>query len=46
MAKAVAPFAGAWIEISLYGFGNGIQAVAPFAGAWIEILRKYCLDTS
>ena len=36
---AVAPFAGAWIEIetcrAMYGRGD----VAPFAGAWIEIHR-------
>ena len=34
---AVAPFAGAWIEIA---DGRAIPAhaeVAPFAGAWIEI---------
>ena len=38
--RGVAPFAGAWIEIT-----NGCKAVqdkivAPFAGAWIEIV--YC----
>lgn len=34
---AVAPFAGAWIEISwnTHDLGNG--GVAPSAGAWIEI---------
>jgi len=38
---AVAPYAGAWIEISGVGIcgssGMGV-AVAPYAGAWIEIL--------
>ena len=35
---AVAPFAGAWIEISwnTHDLGNG--GVAPSAGAWIEIM--------
>ena len=36
----VAPYAGAWIEIS--GVPNGILfiCVAPYAGAWIEILKS------
>ena len=35
---AVAPFAGAWIEIFLSGFCfSNASTVAPFAGAWIEI---------
>ena len=35
--QKVAPFAGAWIEISTSSafFRSGL--VAPFAGAWIEI---------
>ena len=33
----VAPFAGAWIEISVEPSTVGEAAVAPFAGAWIEI---------
>ena len=33
----VAPFAGAWIEISDSYPNAGVQDVAPFAGAWIEI---------
>ena len=33
----VAPFTGAWIEISGLGCGLGGKAVAPFTGAWIEI---------
>ena len=34
---AVAPFAGAWIEISEHQNGYSEISVAPFAGAWIEI---------
>ena len=35
---AVAPLAGAWIEISeRRGYTQG-EVVAPLAGAWIEIL--------
>ncbi len=34
----VAPFAGAWIEISIFAFARVIVLVAPFAGAWIEML--------
>ncbi len=33
----VAPFAGAWIEILLFGGKLFVAVVAPFAGAWIEI---------
>ena len=34
----VAPFAGAWIEITETGYQKTyISKVAPFAGAWIEI---------
>ena len=37
----VAPFAGAWIEISVMGRGMlKLVAVAPFAGAWIEIMGE------
>ena len=35
--SAVAPFAGAWIEIGMLGKQNNQGIVAPFAGAWIEI---------
>ena len=35
--KTVAPFAGAWIEISLIPSLKKYWIVAPFAGAWIEI---------
>ena len=34
----VAPFAGAWIEISWYAQFTIWESVAPFAGAWIEIM--------
>ena len=33
----VAPFAGAWIEISRTSTHCRTSSVAPFAGAWIEI---------
>ena len=37
----VAPFMGAWIEISLkFNPGNVELLVAPFMGAWIEIGEK------
>ena len=35
--QAVAPFVGAWIEISLIDEINGKDTVAPFVGAWIDI---------
>ena len=40
LINAVAPFAGAWIEI--FGFLPSIsfRNVAPFAGAWIEIFPQ------
>ena len=41
---AVAPRAGAWIEMTV---GRGIhyrKPVAPRAGAWIEILRHENVD--
>ena len=34
----VAPFVGAWIEISLYITKGRTPTVAPFVGAWIEML--------
>ena len=36
-AVAVAPFAGAWIEMVKETFKEDFETVAPFAGAWIEI---------
>ena len=38
--KLVAPFAGAWIEITCARLLAVIGMVAPFAGAWIEIISK------
>ena len=38
LINAVAPFAGAWIEIVVLYKDGGLDYVAPFAGAWIEIL--------
>ena len=37
LINAVAPFAGAWIEIVREGEQPFDREVAPFAGAWIEI---------
>ena len=34
---AVAPYAGAWIEILEWPWLSAEQWVAPYAGAWIEI---------
>ena len=42
---AVAPYAGAWIEIKVvHLFDFAIVHVAPYAGAWIEIV--YCSESS
>ena len=35
----VAPFAGAWIEITIGAAVKIKVIVAPFAGAWIEIIH-------
>ena len=40
--KAVAPFTGAWIEMSLRADSATIYTVAPFTGAWIEIRITPC----
>ena len=38
----VAPFVGAWIEISVLGLAwDEDDDVAPFVGAWIEIYLDY-----
>ena len=37
----VAPFAGAWIEITMRTVLPNRTLVAPFAGAWIEIIGLY-----
>ena len=37
----VAPFTGAWIEISASVTSLGIEIrAAPFTGAWIEMIRR------
>ena len=36
---AVAPLAGAWVEIIKNGAVNGFKNVAPLAGAWVEITQ-------
>jgi hypothetical protein len=41
---AVAPFAGAWIEIPSRFAEAHRKVVAPFAGAWIEIIEKHNTD--
>ena len=33
----VAPFVGAWIEITPAAVEDNVDPVAPFVGAWIEI---------
>ena len=44
MVKGVAPFVGAWIEISDLSPHPPKCGVAPFVGAWIEIalIRLIC----
>ena len=37
LGGTVAPFAGAWIEITNWSEPNEGAIGAPFAGAWIEI---------
>ena len=41
IARQVAPYAGAWIEITFLPFLNASPAVAPYAGAWIEIKFRF-----
>ena len=38
--RSVAPFAGAWIEITHSFRRSTAKSVAPFAGAWIEIVSS------
>ena len=40
LINAVAPFAGAWIEIQQKNYTTNLLHVAPFAGAWIEIITS------
>ena len=44
LINAVAPFAGAWIEIANSTRPVIANAVAPFAGAWIEIFKSNLLS--
>ena len=37
--RAVAPFTGAWIEITSTKYNIDTLSVAPFTGAWIEIFN-------
>ena len=41
MKTSVAPFMGAWIEISSGRVAIICKAVAPFMGAWIEIRENH-----
>ena len=43
LINAVAPFAGAWIEMAFVDDEQQKAQVAPFAGAWIEILKLLCI---
>ena len=38
---AVAPLAGAWVEIVMQGALKSGKTVAPLAGAWVEI-QNFC----
>ena len=43
---AVAPLAGAWVEISIEILMEPVRSVAPLAGAWVEIyVIKRCQIT-
>ena len=35
--EEVAPFTGAWVEMSAVPMGLAAKEVAPFTGAWVEI---------
>ena len=41
MHDIVAPFTGAWIEISMFSKSLSVMTVAPFTGAWIEIFSVF-----
>ena len=41
MRKKVAPYTGAWIEISGVPHKTPYPVVAPYTGAWIEISLYY-----
>ena len=44
LSERVAPFAGAWIEISPSAADGRGGPVAPFAGAWIEMISSACVS--
>ena len=44
MGSSVAPFTGAWIEISTCRRSSTAWAVAPFTGAWIEMDQERYFD--
>ena len=46
VTRCVAPYAGAWIEISIYQLWYNVGLVAPYAGAWIEIYYVSCYVAS
>ncbi len=35
----VAPYMGAWIEITLFSDNDAVVVVAPYMGAWIEMKK-------
>ena len=41
--RTVAPFVGAWIEISKFLKPSPARTVAPFVGAWIEIRETFTI---
>ena len=42
-AGVVAPFTGAWIEMTWTRLSPTMWTVAPFTGAWIEIVDSWCV---
>ena len=42
----VAPFTGAWIEMSYVAVAAVYESVAPFTGAWIEMIWISCFGSS
>ena len=44
--SGVAPFVGAWIEISISVLGLYHKYVAPFVGAWIEIPKIFACSSA
>ena len=44
--QRVAPFTGAWIEISSRTHARGVSPVAPFTEAWIEMMKATALSAN